>query len=493
LVILYFLQGYSYKHLKRLVELYLKPGSEQLEIEIFSLPFDGTLNASNRWVKLSTIIPWNEFESEYASHFSKGKGAPSLSFRVALGSLIIKERLKLSDVETVQNIEESPYLQYFLGFKEFLMKPPFDSSMLTHFRKRITPEMLSQINDKIVESTLQKSKTDDSSNDDSDGGTMVIDATCTPADVRYPTDLSLLNECREHSELIIDTLWKQSSHKKLKPRTYRKIARKNFLKSARSKRLSTSMRRKFLRKQLNYLERNIRSINALGNIATLSAKEYHRLLVLTEVHRQQSELFYEKKRSIANRIVNAAQPHIRPIVRGKVGKPTEFGAKISASLVNGFVHLDRISFDSYNESEDLPLQLEQYKKRYGKYPKRVLADQIYRTRKNRALCKKLGISLSGKPLGRPPKDGFSAEEKAQWKKDECDRVPIEGKFGQLKRRFSLGRVMAKLAHNSEITIRIAFLVTNLEKILFALLAMLQKWIKILFAILIHFENKPVIQ
>ena len=473
--------------------MYLKPGSEQLEIEAFSLPFGGTLNPSNRWVKLSQIIPWYDFESEYASHFSKSKGAPSLSFRVALGSLIIKERLKLSDVETVQNIEESPYLQYFLGFKEFLMKPPFDSSMLTYFRKRITPEMLSQINDKIVRSTLNNSKNDDNSDDDSDSGTMIIDATCTPADVRYPTDLSLLNECREHSEQIIDILWKQRSHQGLKPRTYRRVARKNFLKSARSKRLSVSARRKFLRKQLNYLGRNIKSINALGNITTLSSKEYHRLLVLTEVYRQQSELFYEKKRSITDRIVNAAQPHIRPIVRGKVGKPTEFGAKISASLVNGFVYLDRISFNSYNESEDLPLQLEEYKKRYGKYPQRVLADQIYRTRKNRALCKKLGISLSGKPLGRPPKNGFSTEEKAQWKLDECDRVPIEGKFGQLKRRFSLGRVMAKLAHTSEITIRIAFLVANLEKILFPIFLILKKRVKYYFITLTICENCVLIQ
>jgi IS5 family transposase len=211
----------------------------------------------------------------------------------------------------------------------------------------------------------------------------------------------------------------------------------------------------------------------LGNIAKLTAKEHHQLLVLTEVHRQQSELFNEKKRSVANRIVNAAQPHIRPIVRGKIGKPTEFGAKISAAVVDGFAYLDRISFDSYNESEDLPAQIKAYKKRYGKYPKRVLADQIYRTRKNKNICKELGISLSGKPLGRPPKIGFSKEEKAQWKLDECERVPIEGKFGQLKRRFSLGRVMAKLAQTSETVIRIAFLVVNLEKILF-------RWIEILF-------------
>jgi hypothetical protein len=350
--------------------------------------------------------------------------------------------------------------------------------------------MLFEINERIVQTHLLMTKKeketetkDDDHNDDNnnDNGTLIIDATCTPADVRYPTDLSLLNECREHSEKIIDILWKNSPKDGDKPRTYRKVARKNYLKSARSKRLSPSARRRFIRKQLNYLARNIKIINSFDTsaISLLPAKEYHQLLVLTEVYRQQKELFTENKKSIQDRIVNAAQPHVRPIVRGKVGKMTEFGAKISASIVDGFAFLDRISFDSYNESEDLEKQIELYKKRYGKYPKRVLADQIYRTRKNRALCKKLGISISGKPLGRPPKDGFSKEEKLRWKNDERERVPIEGKFGQLKRRFSLARVMAKLAQTSETVIGIAFLVVNLEKIFYLFIEMIKKWLKTL--------------
>ncbi len=177
-------------------------------------------------------------------------------------------------------------------------------------------------------------------------------------------------------------------------------------------------------------------------------------------------MFDQKKHSVKDRIVNIYQPHIRPIVRGKSGKQTEFGAKISASVVDGFAYLDRISFDSYNESEDIETQVELYKKQYGKYPRRVLADQIYQTIKNRKYCKEKGIQLSGKPLGRPPKAGFIAEQKESWRLDECERVPIEGKFGQLKRRFSLGRVMAKLANTTKTVLRIAFIIVNLERILY---------------------------
>ena len=91
-------------------------------------------------------------------------------------------------------------------------------------------------------------------------------------------------------------------------------------------------------------------------------------------------------------------------MRGKAGKAVEFGAKISASNVNGFVFLDKLSWDSYNESGDLQERIEEYKKDRGCYPESVHVDKIYRTRANRAYCKERGIRMSGPPLGRPPKE-----------------------------------------------------------------------------------------
>ena len=59
----------------------------------FELPFGGRLSADNRWVRMAQIIPWDEFESEYAANFPTAHGAPAKSFRMALGALIIKEKL----------------------------------------------------------------------------------------------------------------------------------------------------------------------------------------------------------------------------------------------------------------------------------------------------------------------------------------------------------------------------------------------------------------
>jgi IS5 family transposase len=71
----------------------------------FKLPFERKLSLDNRWVILSELIPWSEFEAEYAGLFSGEMGAPAKSFRRALGALIIKEKLGISERETVEQIK----------------------------------------------------------------------------------------------------------------------------------------------------------------------------------------------------------------------------------------------------------------------------------------------------------------------------------------------------------------------------------------------------
>ena len=459
----------------------------QFEFEDFVLPFSGKLRSNNRWVRLAKFIPWDEFEPDYCKAASKSSlGPPAKSVRIALGALIIKERLGTSDEETVEQIRENPYLQYFLGYKEYKDEQPFDPSMFVYFRKRFKKSRLSELNEVLVLKGLEEEKSapeqkcsskdsDDapSSSSGSNQGKLIIDSTCTPADITFPTDLKLLNTSREKSEEIIDILHRPLRGKQKKPRTYRKRARKEYLSAAKSKTLSKNKRRKVLRKQLGYLKRNLKSIDKLSNqtsLLKLSPRQYKNLLVIHEVYRQQQWMYDHHERRIDDRIVSVSQPHVRPIKRGKAGAATEFGAKISVSLINGFSFVDRISWDAYNESGDLVGQVEAYRKRFGNYPESVHADKIYRTRDNRKYCKKHGIRLSGPPLGRPPAQPEKQREvELQAYRDELDRIPIEGKFGQGKRRFSLARVMCKLALTSETAIMVAFLVMNLEKWLKSLL------------------------
>lgn len=463
------------------------PETDQLVFE-FYLPFGGKLDPDNRWVILSGQIPWEYVEDRYKETLSgSDKGCPALSGRIAFGALVIKERLGTSDQETAAQVKENPYLQFFLGLKKYSYEAPFDDSMMTHFRKRLTKKILTEINERIVAAGLEKGKKDDdntcppsSSGTNKDGeeenenrGKLIIDATCTPADITYPTDLKLLNEARIKTEEIIDRMHGPDVGRKRKPRTYRERAQQEFMFLARQKKAGSAKIRKGIRKQLGYINRNLKTINKMackGRLKLLSRRLYRLVFVINEVYRQQQWMYDHRSHRIPDRIVNLYQPHVRPIVRGKAGTPVEFGAKISVSLVDGFSHVDTLSWDPYNESEDLIPQAEAYRQRYGYYPEAIQADKIYRTRDNREYCKEHGIRLSGPPLGRPAKETEANKEqlkalKDQQRQDERDRQAIEGKFGQGKRRFTLSRIMAKLAETSEAVIMVSFIVMNLEKIL----------------------------
>jgi len=462
--------------------MYRKDNPHQMKFQNFYLPFGGELSGENRWVILTEQIPWHRIEQNYRELFSEDEGCPAKAARIGFGALIIKERLGTTDRETVEQIRENPYLQYFLGFAEYSNETPFHHSMMTHFRKRFNKETLAQINDMIVEDAMnQESEVADKSSDDNDkpsnNGKLIVDATCTPADITYPTDLNLLNDAREKTEEIIDAMHAPFIGEKRKPRTYRQKGRKDYLAVAKQKKPGYKKIRKAIGKQLRYLKRNLRTIEKrvkAGLLQLLTKRMYHNLLVVQELYRQQLWMYENRSHKIADRIVSISQPHVRPIVRGKAKINVEFGAKISVSLVSGFSFVDRINWNNYNESGDLESQIESYRNRFGFYPKSVHADQIYRTRKNRRYCKKNGIRLSGPPLGRPKKvtEANASELKRDrriHRQDEIDRIAIEGKFGQGKRRFTLDRIMAKLAKTSEATIVISFIVMNLEKILSALL------------------------
>ena len=477
---------------------------EQLEFPNFYLPFSGHLDPDNRWVVMAQLVPWELAKEIYLRSLCDDFGAPALPARVALGALLIKERLGLTDRETVEAIQENPYLQFFIGQEEFSQERPFDASVMVDFRKRFGEEGLARISEAIAlasasptmnptvptapestddldeppptndnahatqeTSTNTKPTVPPTTDDQPHQGQLIVDATCAPADIRYPTDVSLLNEAREKTEELIDKLHAPLVGKTARPRTYRVKARRAFVAFARRKKPSRKTIRRATRQQLAFLRRNLKQIgrlldnpNALS-LARLSRRHYQNLLVCHEVYRQQLQMHQTNTRRVDDRIVSVSQPHVRPIKRGKAGRDTEFGAKLSLSVINGFSFVDRLSWDNYNESLDLVGQIETFRRRFGFYPESVHADQIYRTRANRAYCKQHGIRLSGPPLGRRPQN-VSADEKNQAIADEAVRNKVEGKFGQGKRRFGLGRVMAKSASTSAAQISLSFLVMNLE-------------------------------
>ena len=452
----------------------------QISLADFKQPVGMNLKEDNRWVKKAQTIPWLEIEHRYAALFTNRKGNVAKPLRLALGACIIQAEYGYSDEETALQIQENPYLQYFCGYPGYDdEKLPFDPSLMVYFRKRLTPEVLGEINEMILrDAKARQSKEiksedhDDSDHDsgqDGNSGTMIVDATCAPSNIRYPQDVSLLNEARENAEKLLDVLHDPTDGKK--PRTYRKRARKDYLKYTRCRKHTAKMTRKAIGKQLAYLRRDLDAIDGKLSLGkSLTTRQMERLDTICTIYEQQKYMYDNHTHSVPDRIVSVSQPFVRPIVRGKAGKPVEFGAKLDISVVDGWTRLECCSFDAYNEAGNLQAMVERFRAREGHYPSRILADKIYRNRENLSYCKERGIRLSGPALGRPRKDDI--RDKAQDYLDECERVEVERRFSLAKRKCGMGLVTAKLQETAAHVIAMSVLVLNLRKIQYALLRLL---------------------
>lgn len=421
---------------------------------------------------MAQVIPWDDLVGEYTKAMREDFGRPGINPRIVIGSLIIKHMCGFSDEETVEHISENIYMQYFLGYEAFSDKIPFDPSLFVQIRKRLGLEVFEKMNRSILrvaglinEGEVERNPQDQEQEKDQEGGKtkhkgrVLFDASVSPQDIKYPNDLELISDARQKTEQLIDQIYNKSKHGK-KPRTDRKRARKEFLAVARRRIKSKKVIRKAIRKQLGYLNRNIKSIDRMldsNDQIPLNARDHKYLLVVRELYRQQRQMYQNKVNRIDNRIVSIHQPHVRPMVRGKASAKVEFGSKISLSMLEGYSMVDKLGWDAYHEGQELPDLLEKYRQRFGFYPREVVVDKLYTGRVNRALLKELGIKLIGKPLGRPP-----AGEKNEV--DPGIRNPIEGKFGQGKRAYRMDRVFAKLKDTSECWIAASIFVMNLVKL-----------------------------
>jgi hypothetical protein len=468
--------------------MYRKRDREQMTIEEFKLPFGGKLDANNRWVKMAEIMPWDMIEDMYAKTFKSDNldGRPPIPSRIAFGAHYIKENENFPQRRTMEHISENVYMQYFLGLPEFNPKPLFEPAMLSQIATRFSKEDMARINEEIYRWTHPpKDPPDGGGNDDVEGaadgggnkGTQILDATAAPADIRYPTDLSLLNECREGTEKMIDDMWEKTERKGHKTAYSRKKARKGYLKVAKQRKPRKKQVRQAIREQLECVEKNVESLEKILMSPEISSEDYlrhcARFETIREIARQQRHHYDNPGEPIPNRIVSVRQPHARPIVRGKARGEVEFGQKLCLSIVDGFTFIETQSWENFAEGKTLIANAEKYKERHGAYPKAILADKTFRNRENLAFCKERGIRLSGPRLGRPKASEIESDREQAYQ-DSCDRNIIEGRIGINKRRYGLDLIYARLEQTGEFEAAMNVLCMNIAHVLRGLLRFFSK-------------------
>lgn len=261
------------------------------------------LDASNRWIQKANLIPWNAIEDRYARLFPGIKGVVAKPLRTAFGALLIQKTLGCSDRELVEQIKENPYLQYFIGLPGYASKAPFALSLLVEFRKRLTAEVLGEINELIITQSQPEPPTpptsptppappaeNEKANKQSSGetanhGTLILDATCAPQNIAYPQDTSLLNTAREKAEKLIRYISKYKGTEL--PRMYARVARKTWLNFARSRKRGAKIIRRAIKKQLQFLRRDLHYLQDLLSTGyAMSTKQSRVLQTIEAIYNQ---------------------------------------------------------------------------------------------------------------------------------------------------------------------------------------------------------------
>ena len=430
------------------------------------------LPKTNRWVQMGDALPWGEYEKVYNERLKNDKvGASNRPGRMVIAALIIKHKLSLSDEETILTIQENPYMQYMCGLTEYSDQPIFDPSLFTTIRKRITIEDVNALTLELAKKAQQKKDKDDNDEDNTFSGMtqptdVKADATCADAEVRYPTDIDLVEDGSKYIDRMID---KVCGIKKIrKPAgVERNRIRAIYLNVIKRKHKGSKLIKDALSRMLPLLYRDILTLlNLIGvddeTYGRFNCTQKRTIQAVIDMYHQQEEMLREGKHTCENRIVSIHQPHVRPIVRGKAKAKVEFGAKIGVSIVSGYSFIDHHSWDAYNEASDLTVHIEKYKERFGCEPKRFFGDKIYLNRENRRILKEKEIQIMGRPLGRPPKNP-TQEQIERERIGVSLRNEAEAQFGTGKRTYRANNIRAKLPQTAECWTAMCYFVKNLAK------------------------------
>ena len=468
-----------------------------LTLDLFRSSFED-LNKTNRWVILGDNLPWGEIEKEYNSRLdNKYKGAGNKPARMIIGAMIIKHKLNLSDEETIEMIQENPYMQYLCGLSEFTDKPLFDPSLFVTIRKRISTAEINEMTTSLLQRELQKKEEakklkenrdnvdnnettpqqvqhDDNGAEftDSQGrkhkGVLKIDATCADAEVRFPVDVDIIHDGCKVVDRYLTRLCKSLSVPLV--RSSYKTARRFYLELVKRKKKGGKLVKETISHLLHYLQVDLRKITEIfvehrGSKELLKPYEQRILNATFDMFAQQTYMHENNVHVCSNRIISIFQPHLRPIKRGKARAKTEFGAKIGAAIYEGYTFIDHHSWNAYNENTDLKLQVEKFKDRFGYLPATIHADKIYLNKVNREYLKDEEIKSFCKPLGRPSKESKTPEFIAKMTKAVGERNEIECSFGTGKRIYRANNIRAKLPDTSECWVGMCYFVKNVMKFL----------------------------
>jgi len=411
--------------------------ADQISIFNFGKVLKVNLDKNHELVKMEALVPWDELVDAIASTY-KDAGRPSKSIRLMLGLLIIKHKYGIADEELIERLKGDIYFQYFCGFDSFIESDSIpDSSSLTYFRKRLTPEILQKIENAIAIKLIKKLPK-------KRRHSIMVDTTCMPANVTFPTDTKLLSKTYE--KLL--NFGKSIGLKVIRGKRRIKAFIRGFnLKRNKTKKEIVRARKKLVRATKGLLKK-IR--NRIGKVANTV------LEIAEKIIEQQDKRNKGKTNIIEDRIVSFHEPTVRPIKRGKDGINCEFGKKVAISVIGeGIAVSTRIDNNNFDDREIIKAAIEKHNRLTERDPTEIIMDRGGDSKKNHDELKERRIKDGVQRKGRQKEKPTRVQ-----KRQHNRRSVVEGKIGTGKQFYGLNRNRYR-EKNAEVWLIFGLAVMNL--------------------------------
>jgi len=407
---------------------------DQNQKSIFNTPLKEMLNPKNGLYQLAEKIPWEEFEKEFAIHYTKNFGRPAKPIRLMVSLLMLKQLSGLGDETVVEQWLQNPYWQYFSGENIFQWKFPVEPSDLVHFRKRIGIKGVEKILEVSIKLHGKSSKEKD----------VVVDTTVQEKNITFPTDVKLYKK-------IIDKCNKISRKEGIVIRQSYKRTVKKLL-----------MKQRFR----NHPKNKKKAINAERKLKTIAGRlvrELYRKMSREQIKNYEDKLkLYEtvlkQKKGDKNKVYSLHEPEVYCISKGKEHKRYEFGTKASFVITkNSGIIVGALNVKNDYDGHTLETVLEQSERLRDKKIKKAIVDRGYQG------VTKIGETEIHRP--KKPKKNQSYSETRRKRKDFRRRASIEPIISHLKTDFLLSRNFLKGEAGDSINLILSGAAFNLRKLI----------------------------
>ena len=417
--------------------------NEDGQPSLADMPFaDMVYDKEHPLLKLSDAIHWENLTAGLSVFYSARQGRPTIALRAQAGTLMLKHIKNLSDREAVRYVQENIYAQRFCGLSPTQASNHMNAaSGLTHFREQIGSGGMALIQEVLTCAAKGKRM--------ARGDKLILDTTCVPLDIHYPTDIRLLERCRQ----ALIGLMKEAKRMGMEVvyRTYSRMARKMFVTFSKLTKPKEKTRRRVHKQLFQFVRRNFKQLEEMREVAGrllgprcptdpvirrfLQKLKETEITVRTILHQQ--GLVRRGIVHIHDRIVSFHRTRVRPIVRGKVPVSCEFGPKILVGVVRGCVYVADAFWNNVADATLAIPGIRWFKTRFGRLPKECLGDRGFYAQWRVRCLTAIGIRVGFQERGK------AVEKTATSRRMIRQRLCIEAFISLAKRKFGWDRCRAR--------------------------------------------------